>query len=388
MPFQNFIARTKKTIARKTFKLRKGYLPSDQKHQEEMQEKELKNSKGYENPVEEQHSTTVSQNIQDSRRLGKKRCRNAFTEVFDNTDKIREGDRILLTMGKNENKRIPYFLKYYEELGIDHFLFIDNNSEEPMEKVISNKAHVSLWSTNDCYVESNFGVDWMNYFNDKYCVDHWVLTVDLDEFFVFPEMENRSYPELLMFLDTMEQKNLFAPLVDVYPKGPIAEAVVPDGEPPLKYANYFDSSGYHAQIGGYGDVWLRGGPRCRVFNSGDISSSPTLNKTPLVKWSKDTLYISSTHTLYPSRYNKVHPTGLHTLTAALLHTKFISEAKEKAKYAVENKNHYEGSREYKAYLDKLQEDENMTLFDRCSQEYTSSESLVGAGLMSKGLWGV
>lgn len=320
------------------------------------------------------------------REKGILRCRKHLNPVRDNSRNIKPGDKLLLTMGKNENKRIPHFIDYYTQLGIDHFIFIDNDSDIAMADVIPDQSNISLWHTKDNYPGSNFGVDWMNYFNRKYGIGHWVLTVDLDEFFVFPDMERRTFGELTTFLDTLEQKSFFAPLIDMYPKGSISSASVPSGESPLPYANFFDSQGYFASHSNNGNIWLRGGPRCRIFNQGDVQNSPTLNKTPLIKWSPDTLYLSSTHTASPAYLNPPHPQGINSPTGALLHFKFISEAKEKALYAVKNKNHYDGSREYKQYLQKLEEEESLSLYAPCSREYLSTSSLVEANLMSKGLW--
>jgi hypothetical protein len=321
------------------------------------------------------------------RRHGKTRCTPLLSSVIDNTSRIHPGDKVLLTMGKDEAKRIPYFLEYYRNLGIDHFLFIDNDSSKPMADLLEGMCDVSLWHTTDSYAGSQYGVDWMNALNSKYAVGHWILTVDLDEFFVFPYMEKRSFKELCNYLDNMEQKSMFAPLIDMYPNGSISDAVVSTGEDPLRYANYFDVAGYHAQHGGFDDVWLKGGPRCRLFNNGNIESSPSINKTPLIKWTEETLYIFSTHTAYPFELNHPHPKGVSSVTGALLHFKFISEMKEKAEYAVKHKNHYEGSKEYAEYLKVLAENENLSLICPHSAKYISSETLIDAKLINASLWG-
>lgn len=318
---------------------------------------------------------------------GKARCMSLLEPVQDNTRLIKPGDKLLLTMGKDEAKRIPYFLDYYRTLGIDHFFFIDNDSAIPMADQLEGMSDVSLWHTMDSYADSQYGVDWMNAINGKYATGHWTLTVDLDEFFVFPYMELRSYVELCAYLDNMHQSSMFAPLIDMYPKGSISDAVIPVGENPLHYADHFDVAGYHADHGGFEDIWLRGGPRCRVFNNNNVNSSPTLNKTPLMKWTENTLYILSTHCAYPFENNHPHPNGVSAVTGALLHFKFISEMKEKAEYAIKHKNHYEGSKEYAEYLQKLEENENLSLHSPVSAKYVNSETLIKAKLINTSLWG-
>ena len=228
----------KKELARKTIKIRRKFI-----------QKKADSHKGH-----------IKRRLE-----GKLRCIPTLKEVYNNTKNIKAGDRILLTMGRDENSRIPYFLEYYRDLGIDHFFFIDNDSVDPMEDILENMSDVSLWHTKDSYSGSNYGVDWMNAINGQYGVGHWVLTVDLDEFFVFPLMENRSYSELLVHLETMEKPSLFAPLIDMYPDGLISDAVVPTGKSPLNYANHFDISGYIADYGWFEDVWLKTRQRGREF---------------------------------------------------------------------------------------------------------------------------
>ena len=53
-----------------------------------------------------------------------------LTPVQDNTARIKPADILLVCTFRNEQIRLPYFLKYYRDLGVSHFLFIDNGSED------------------------------------------------------------------------------------------------------------------------------------------------------------------------------------------------------------------------------------------------------------------
>ena len=322
--------------------------------------------------------------VKEMKRRARKSLQN-LKPVQDNTSRIKPGDRILMTMGRDENSRLPYFLEYYRNLGIDHFLVVDNLSETPMAAVLAGQSDVSLWTTNESYAETRFGVDWMNALLSKYAVGHWTLTVDLDEFFVYPFMESRTYGELLSFLDDIEKPCLYTLLVDMYPEGPIANAHVPVGEPPLKYAAHFDRIGYYSTKGGHEDTWTRGGPRLRVFNYGDFTAAPSLNKTPLVKWHPRFAYYLSTHVAYPALLNHAHK-KFHEPTGALLHFKFVSSFREKIDQAIKLRNHYDDSQEYQKYLDQLQHSEDYSLFSPVSGKYEGPQSLIEANLMTSGCW--
>ena len=308
-----------------------------------------------------------------------------LTPVHDRTHLIKPGAKLLMTMGRDENSRLPYFLEYYRKLGIDHFLIVDNQSDPPMADIMANEPDVSLWHSDEGYADTRYGVDWMNALLSKYAVGHWVLTVDLDEFFVYPFMGSRSYGELLSFLDDSEKPSLFTLLVDMYPEGPIADAHVPAGDSPLAHAPWFDRAGYYATKGGHGDTWVRGGPRLRAFNSSDFSAAPSINKTPLIKWQSGYAYYLSTHVAYPALLNHAHR-KYHEPTGALLHFKFVSSFREKIDHAIRMRNHYSDSGEYQKYLDRLQHSEDYSLHSALSAKYEGPESLIEANIMTAGCW--
>jgi hypothetical protein len=313
------------------------------------------------------------------------RSKSHLKPVQDFTHRIKPGDRLLMTMGRDENTRLPYFLKYYRNLGIDHFLVVDNLSDPPMADVLAGEKDVSLWTTDESYADTRFGVDWMNAILGRYASGHWTLTVDLDEFFVYPFMEHRSYGELLSFLNDLEKPSLFTLLVDMYPVGPIASADVPVGESPLDFAPYFDKLGYYAIKSSHEDTYTRGGPRLRAFNPGNLDAAPALNKTPLVKWHERYTYHLSTHVAYPMFLNHAHKKH-HDPTGALLHFKFVSSFRQKVDFAIHHKNHYDDSKEYQKYLDALQQSENYSLYSPVSMKYEGTESLIKANLMTSGCW--
>ncbi len=318
----------------------------------------------------------------------KRRAERAFRRlqpIYDRTHRIKPGAKLLMTMGRDENSRIPYFLEYYRKLGIDHFLIVDNQSDPPMADILANENDVSLWHTDEAYADTRFGVDWMNALLSAYAVGHWTLTVDLDEFFVYPFMESRSYRELLSFLTDSERHSFYTLLVDMYPEGPIVNAHVPAGEAPLKYAPFFDECGYYSIKSSHEDTFVRGGPRLRAFNAGDFTGAPALNKTPLIKWQSRFAYYLSTHVAYPTMLNAAHK-KIHEPTGALLHFKFVSSFREKIDQAIRLRNHYSDSAEYQKYLDHLKHSEEYSLKTAISAKYESTQSLIRAGIMTAGCW--
>ena len=79
------------------------------------------------------------------------------------------------------------------------------------------------------------------------------------------------------------------------------------GQDPFEIAPYFDSGNYVIQRNRkYGNLWIQGGPRARMFFHDLPERAPALNKIPLVKWDRDYAYVSSTHMLLPRGLNLVY----------------------------------------------------------------------------------
>ena len=103
--------------------------------------------------------------------------------------------------------------------------------------------------------------------------------------------------------------------------------------------------------------------------------SPTLTKLPLIRWREGAALLASTHRLAPMRMAPTQPTGV------LLHFKFLQDFHARALDAVTRGAHYDGSREYRRYLAKLEADPAFALAGPESRRYRGPEQLVTLGLM-------
>lgn len=309
-----------------------------------------------------------------------------LSPVQDNTRAIRPGDILLVCTMRNEQIRLPYFLQYYRGLGVNHFLFVDNGSTDGTTDYLQGMEDVSLWQTTASYRRAGFGIDWMNYLKRKYAHDHWVLVVDPDEFFIYPFCDTRPIRALTDWLDNSAIRSFSAMLLDVYPKGRIGEVPYQPGQNPLEIAHWFDSGNYTiSRNKEYGNLWIQGGPRARVFFADEPKKAPALNKIPLVKWHRRYAYASSTHALLPRGLNQVYESdGGEKASGALLHTKFLDTFTAKAEEELVRGQHYGGSAEYKAYAAKMAEQPE--LWCKWSEKYINWRQLEILGLMSKGNW--
>ncbi len=320
------------------------------------------------------------------RRVRSLRKRRELTCVADRTKQIRPSDILVFSTLRNEKARLPYFLDYYRKLGVNHFFFVDNDSTDGGREYLSDQPDASVWTTAASYKRSKFGVDWLNGLKAKYADGHWVLVVDVDEMLVYPFCDTRPLRALTDWLDAASIKSFGTMLLDMYPKGKIQHARIREGKDPVKTASYFDASNYFIEKNKkYGNLWIQGGPRMRSFFRDKPQFSPALNKTPLVKWSKGYVYVSSTHTLLPRGLNLVYDEwGGQKPCGVLLHTKFMNTFSEKAEEEMKRKQHYAASREYRTYLNKLNGD--LLLWNENSSEYRDWRQLEELGLMARGNW--
>lgn len=309
-----------------------------------------------------------------------------LTTVRNRADVRRDSDIFLFSVAHNELHRLPYFLNYYRDLGINHFFFVDNNSDDGTGEYLAAQPDVSIWHTEASYKRAHFGMDWVNSLLRRYGQNHWALTVDADEFFIYPHCDTRPIRALTDWLDASTIKSFGAMLLDMYPETALEKQNYTKGQNPFDLLTHFDSGNYTQHLNHkYGNLWIQGGPRQRVFFNENPTHAPALNKIPLVKWQRGNVFISSTHTLLPRGLNKTFEDwGGEKVCGALLHAKFLPDLEHKTTSELTRRQHYAGGREYKAYgSGKVGA---TVLSHEYSTRFQGWKQLESLGLISMGGW--
>jgi hypothetical protein len=299
---------------------------------------------------------------------------------------IPQGAILACAVMRNEAVRLPYFLEHYRALGVDHFLIVDNGSEDGSAEILAAQPDVTLWSTRSSYRLSRFGVDWITWLLIQYGEGHWCLTVDADEILIYPFHETRPLQALTGWLEARGQIAFPAMMLDLYPKGPVSGALYQAGQDPFEILQYFDSGNYTIRRQKkLKSLWIQGGPRARTFFTDRPRRAPTLSKIPLVKWSRGFAYLNSTHSLLPPHLNQTYDrTGGEAISGVLLHTKFLHTIVEKSAEEKRRREHFGAPEDFDGYYDRLIADPDLS--HPHSARLTGWRGLEARGLMSRGGW--
>ena len=304
----------------------------------------------------------------------------------DQTGKIARDDILCFACMRNESVRLPYWLDHYRKLGVSHFLIVVNDSTDGTADMLAEQPDVSVWTTADSYRKSRFGMDWVGALQRKFAHNHWCVTVDADELLIYPHHDEKDLRDLTAWLDEKGRRSFGATMLDLYPRGPLGADRYQAGNDPTAILGWYDSFPYWVQLQPkYWNLWLQGGPRARMFFKNDPDRAPTLNKIPLVRWSRQFTYVSSMHTMLPRHLNQtydlrgdVKPTGI------LLHTKFLDEIIAKSAEERQRKEHFGDPDRFATYYDALIE--GPVLWTESSARYKGWRELVACGLMEAADW--
>lgn len=320
----------------------------------------------------------------------------------------RPGEILVLIVARNEALRLPDALKAARALGADRAIVIDNGSSDGTQE-LARAAGAHLIHAEEDYAASNYGVTWTNAVLDAWGRGHWVLVIDADEQLVFPGSDRVGLPALTAHLDALGSEALRTILLDCFPPGPLSNCDYRPGRPLAEAAPLFEPPRLRRErIGDFPYALEYGGLRERLFfpeanprrpgrwlrqklyNLGlrlpplrhsprfaklAPAPSPTVTKLPLLRWREGAALVASTHRVAPMAIAPEQPSGV------LLHFKFLQDFHARAVDAVARGAHYDGSREYRRYLEKLEADPNFTLASPQAQTYAGPAQLVELGLM-------
>jgi len=292
------------------------------------------------------------------------------------TESRGEGNVIVIFCVRNEKFRLSFFLDYYRQLGVTQFYAVDNNSDDGTKEYLVNQKDVTLYFTDASYKSSNAGRDWTSRIANEYCAGEWCLTVDVDEFYVFPHIESVGLNGLTDYLDSQGHEGMAAVFLDFYSSKPLSKTDYTEGQSTFEVCEYFDlPESYNCySVETFPFFEIKGGPRRREFWKDKGSrAGPSMRKVPLIKWKKGFEYLVAAHSCTPIR--------LADVGGVVAHFKMLSHFKQFAADEVSRNERVSNSIDWKVYAKTLGKNDINFFDERLSYKYQDSYSLLESSHM-------
>ena len=281
-------------------------------------------------------------------------------------------DIVLITVVRNAMATLPSFLDHYRRLGVQHFAVVDDASTDGSRAFLEAQPDLSLFTSAGNFLTSGGGLVWRDMLLDRIGRGRWVVSIDSDEYLIFPGCETRPLRSFVADLDRAGLKRAMAPMIDLYPEGPIGGVAPPADalSPPTALCPLFDGSHYEVADEKF-CTSIRGGPRNRVFGT-----EMRMTKFPLLYADAALHFATNTaHGPLPLVRNFAPP------DAVLLHQKFAPGAVEIFRTLAGEEAHFNGAEFYKAIVRSDGFGPHTDFRYEGSLRFQSSEDLVRRGFM-------
>ena len=316
----------------------------------------------------------------------------------------------------NELLILPEFLRHYREIGVDHFLIVDDRSTDGSIQFLHEQPDVTIFTPIE---GSTFRKDkrfWRAELLDNYCSGNWVVVPDVDEHLVYRDVDaGRDLFELVRSLEEEGAEAMHAVMLDMYRNEPLQDHRFKGGRlidqfplfdgpdhcfriaAPLRFRRKYPTP-FAFAIGGmrqrvfeplalqtlsfrvvrrFCDISGHFSPDrferfmlkfARFFLRHFLNSAELYNasKLPLIKWREGMFFYSGAHAI--SR-----KLTLSKQNAAMLHFKFASGV-DGLRYNADRGQHTDGSRSYKRIINQSLALKSSPLFEG-SWCYKDSSSL-------------
>lgn len=279
-------------------------------------------------------------------------------QLVNKQDQAEVSEPVLVCAVKNDLDKIKIQMEHHRKIGVKRFIYIDNISTDGTLEWLKEQKDVTLYKVEAQY-NSATRMGWWQYVIKQEGFGKWYLILDSDELFAYPNMENISIQRYIAFLEMKKITTTTTPMIDMYSQNEIFEASSDD----IRTEFCFFDTFYHKEHQ-YVNWLIFGGPRYRLF-----SMDNQLAKHSLLKIKKNMLVDS--HEVFPICKNT--ETGV---IAFLLHYKFLPKDVCKYREIVETGNFFNGSEQYRIYMEFHKKNPDISFFYSGSQKLNSSMDLL------------
>ncbi len=274
-------------------------------------------------------------------------------------------DLILNCVLRNGEFYINTFIKHYRNLGVKHFIFLDNCSTDRSLELLCKHENITVLQTSAPY--KLYQNTMKRYLAEEFCKKRWDLYVDIDEFFDYPYSNILSLDDFLLYLNENRYTAVVTQLLDLFSEKPLLHSL--EGEFSEVNFQYYDLSGIWKHNYEFTKYPLekikfhRGGIRKLLFGTDNGLTKISL----MLIDGKLKSFVGYHHT---------RNARIADISCVLKHYPFIPSFYEKVKDAVLTKRHGIYTSEYSAYWEKLKSIPNLNFMFETSQRFKGLEKLI------------
>ena len=290
---------------------------------------------------------------------------------------LKPTDLVVLCLVRDGEAHLPHFLEHHFRLGARFVVILDNGSVDNTPAIAREFDRVTLLRCGLPYREYQY--EFRRFLVSRFGSDGWSLVLDVDERFDYPLSDRISLEQLLTYLNGNRYTAVPAQMLDLFPGGPLSTWPL-GGWGLVQSCHWYDISSVFAfwpplenLTNRYPDPpprYLKGGIRKTVFGL-----EPTLTKYPLLRPSRGAQPVTfSSHFCQRAR--------VADISCLLAHYKFDSSFKQRCLRAIQERNYYDNSREYRAYLRLLESESDLTLKRATARRFQGADELLDIGFLT------
>jgi hypothetical protein len=300
-----------------------------------------------------------------------------------NNQSLKRPEHVLFSRIRNEIYFLPHFLPHYRQLGIEHFYFFDDQSDDGTREYLLSQEDCTVVVADFRLSDTIDGIQAkLTILRDvpqRFIGDGWILFVDADEFLLLPE-EYRTISDLARDLDARGEISCIGAMVDFYPET-LAGRAADRSIAPFKAFPFFDVGPYFIWNPGTVKPFpLYAGVRHRVndwmFRLGGETrpppGPPMLHKVPFLRWGRGMVPVNAHRTTLPPY------TGTQV---ALAHFKFYPDLDAKIDDALRSDFYVRASHHYRLLKEHLPKLDRRSLISLTTRRFTEPKDLREAALL-------
>lgn len=151
-----------------------------------------------------------------------------------------KNEALAIVLVRDGSYYMDVFFEHYRRLGVQHFAFIDNGSNDDTLERLKAEAGVII---DQCNLPLAGYEDLIRqYPANRYGQNRWCLYVDMDELFDFEGSAALGLSGLTAYLEAQKATAMMAQMLEMFPKVPLRETATLSYADSVKTFRYFDIS--------------------------------------------------------------------------------------------------------------------------------------------------